>query len=380
MNCYNAEINFIFSSGECMAVQFILGRSGTGKTRFCIDAITASLLKPKETHPLILLVPEQATYQAERAILAAKGISGYSRLHVLSFSRLEFMLRGRYNTGNELSRIAQQLVIHRILRKKSESLKIFSGSAKHPGLAAQLARTIVELHQYNQTPHELTELAEKLYGENRDSLVSLKFADIAAIYSEYLKFVDSGFLNPDIQLSNACKAVSNAPFLKDAHLWVDGFSGFTDQELAMLRELLKRASQSHIALCLDPSTLNFADPPQSLDQLSIFGPTERTWVSLIEIINKNNLHLEKPVVLKKSLRFAAPQISHIEQNLFKDDPQKIESGKAVQLIAAANARAEAEYVARQIVSLVRDREMAISRYRCGRFRSRRLSSLHSGRF
>ncbi len=65
-----------------MAVQFILGRSGTGKTSYCIKAIVNALLEPTEQQ-LILLVPEQATYQAERAILADERIACYNRLNVL---------------------------------------------------------------------------------------------------------------------------------------------------------------------------------------------------------------------------------------------------------------------------------------------------------
>ena len=77
-----------------MAVQFILGRSGTGKTSYCIKAIVNELAEPTEQR-LILLVPEQATYQAERAILADKRIAGYNRLNVLSFDRLQFLLLGK---------------------------------------------------------------------------------------------------------------------------------------------------------------------------------------------------------------------------------------------------------------------------------------------
>lgn len=77
------------------AVQFILGRSGTGKTRWCIDAVCEALTADDAAGPpLVLLVPEQATYQAERAILSHPEIAGFSRLHVLSFNRLGFWLDG----------------------------------------------------------------------------------------------------------------------------------------------------------------------------------------------------------------------------------------------------------------------------------------------
>ena len=61
-----------------MAVRFILGRSGTGKTSYCIKAIADALSEPADNQPLLLLVPEQATYQAERAILADKKLAGYN--------------------------------------------------------------------------------------------------------------------------------------------------------------------------------------------------------------------------------------------------------------------------------------------------------------
>ena len=51
-----------------------------------------------------------------------------------------------------------------------------------------------------------------------------------------------------------CAAATN--FLKDARLWVDGFSGFTTQELELLAEMLVVASDSYIALCLDPAELD----------------------------------------------------------------------------------------------------------------------------
>src|SRR5512145_963617 len=126
-----------------MAVQFILGRSGTGKTRYCISDVVESLLMPGE-EPLILLVPEQATYQAERAILSDERISGYSRLHVLSFDRLQFLLLGKNTARPVLSRTGQQMIVQRILRDNKSKLKLFGASAGWPGLAQKIALTITE--------------------------------------------------------------------------------------------------------------------------------------------------------------------------------------------------------------------------------------------
>ena len=40
-----------------MAVQFILGRSGTGKTHACVQGVIDALLEDGASDPLILLVP-----------------------------------------------------------------------------------------------------------------------------------------------------------------------------------------------------------------------------------------------------------------------------------------------------------------------------------
>ena len=176
-----------------MAVQFILGRSGTGKTGYCIKAIVNALLEPARQQ-LILLVPEQATYQAERAILADKRITGYSRLNVLSFDRLQFLLLGKNTARPALSRIGQQMIVHRILRDNKSKLKIFGPSADWPGLSRQMAQTIAELNQYAKTPDDIDQLLGELQKDERNSLAVLKFADIGLIFREYLKFIEGDFL------------------------------------------------------------------------------------------------------------------------------------------------------------------------------------------
>jgi hypothetical protein len=59
----------LFTQESGMAVRFILGRSGTGKTHHCVKAIVEALSQPvpngaegADNQHLVLLVPEQATY------------------------------------------------------------------------------------------------------------------------------------------------------------------------------------------------------------------------------------------------------------------------------------------------------------------------------
>jgi ATP-dependent helicase/nuclease subunit B len=342
-----------------MAVRFILGRSGTGKTGHCIKAVVNALSATEESEqPLILLVPEQATYQAERAILGDERIAGYSRLHVLSFDRLQFLLLGKNAARPRLSRIARQMIIHRILRDNKDKLHIFGSSADRPGLARQMTDTITELHEYAKTPDDIDQLLGELQKGKISGLTEMKFADIGLILREYLKFIEGRFLDPDVQLAHACRAVADADFVRGAKLWVDGFAGFTMSELAILAELLKAADDSQIALCLDPSEIDPANPNvEAIDPAGLFYPTQRTYAELIEIIRQSKLPLAEPVILKPAVRFSVcRQLAHIEGCASEDEPSRIAAGDSIRIISAPNERAEVRFVARRILDLVRRKD------------------------
>ncbi|MHC4193130.1 MAG: PD-(D/E)XK nuclease family protein [Planctomycetota bacterium] len=336
-----------------MAVQFILGRSGTGKTSYCIEAIVNALLEAGE-QSLILLVPEQATYQAERAILADERIAGYHRLHVLSFDRLQFLLLGKNTARPALTRIGQQMVIQKILRDKSSDLRIFGSSARRPGLGRQIARTISELHNYAKTPDDIEGLLKELQKDEHNSLSALKFADISVIFSEYLKTIEDKFNNPDVQSAEVRQAVAKADFVRGAKLWVDGFAGFNSSELEILTELLRVVGDAQIALCLDTSRLDLKGP-KNIDPVSIFYPTERTYADLVERVGKCKLQLAKPIILDKAVRFSGcQQLAHVERNMFEGQAQKIPASDNTRVVSAPNARAEVRFVARQILELVKE--------------------------
>jgi len=357
-----------------MSVQFILGRSGTGKTSLCIKAIVNALLASDTAQRLILLVPEQATYQAERAILADPALAGYTssttlrtgcsgniaqpapQLNVLSFDRLQFLLLGKKTATPRLSQIGRQMIIHRILRDNKNSLKAFGSSATCPGLARQMAETVTELHQYAKTQDDIDQLLNELRKDQHNSLTALKFADIALILKQYLQFIEGALLDPDVQLNNARQAVASADFLKGAKLWVDGFAGFTTAELAILRELLKTVADAQVALCLNPSNIDFKnDNTKNIDTTSLFYPTEYTYGQLAELVKKCKLPLAEPVILDEPVRFSDSRtLAHIERQIFEPTPTRITAADNIRIVSAANQRAEVRFVARQIVRLVRE--------------------------
>jgi len=93
-----------------------------------------------------------------------------------------------------------------------------------------------------------------------------------------------------------------------------------------------------------------------LETVSIFNPTERTYAELVERIKKNKMHLASPIILKKAVRFSSSrELAHIERNAFNLEPTKIPAGDNIRIISAPNTRSEVQFVAREILQLLKEK-------------------------
>ena len=123
--------------------------------------------------------------------------------------------------------------------------------------------------------------------------------------------------NPEAGLTAARRNVAASPFVRGAHIWVDGFSGFTAQERQILVELARHCDTMHIALCLDPTTLDLDNTDtQTLDPAGLFYTTEQTYADLLGIFRKCRFEVLPPDILNRPLRFTpTPALGHIETAL-----------------------------------------------------------------
>ena len=342
-------------------IRFILGRAGTGKTTHCVQAAASALLDGGG-EPLILLTPEQATYQMERAVLARPGVAGFSRLRVLSFNRLAFWLNRRLGSAAELSRLGRQMAVHRVLLQQAEQLELYRNTAGRLGLAEKLSGLLTELQQADCTPQQIAALARQLQAAQPGTATARKWLDIARIYAEYAAFFEdtsTDLQNPEAQLTQARRDIAEAAFVNGAHIWVDGFSGFTVQEREMLIEMARHCKTMRIALCLDPARLDLENTdPNLLDPTGLFYTTECTYAELLGIFRTCRFAIETPQILSDPLRYAtAPALAHLEAALACDIPSapaRAANG-AVEIACCGDLRGEAEWTAGRICELVRQK-------------------------
>ena len=335
-----------------MAVRFVIGRAGTGKTHLCLEAIATALNDADAPGRLLFLVPEQASFQMERALVSRVAGGGYWRAEVLSFTRLARRLFAE--TGAEpvmLRPQARVLALRRIARDIDLPQTVFGRSGATNGFFTQLDRLIEELLTERVTPADLSTAA----GSVSDAATQAKVATIAAIYGRYLDWLGEDRLDSALHLQALRERIATVPWLSEASVWVDGFAGFTGQEFATLTALARSVKDMTVTLLMDPSS-----HCETSDPLALFDRTHRTHRRLLAEMEQVGVEIRDPVLLRPSPvpRFkSASSLAALEQGLATPIGVAGESGGdsnagCVRLIECGTHRDELHQAARTIRRLI----------------------------
>ncbi|MCL5057496.1 MAG: helicase-exonuclease AddAB subunit AddB [Actinobacteria bacterium] len=340
-----------------MSLRLIIGRAGSGKTRYCLNEIKARITSGV-THPLVLLVPEQFTFQAERDLITVLETGGILKTEVLSFRRMAFRIFNDVGgiTYPHIHSAGKSMIIYRILDKMRDSFKVFSKSADRQGFVNTLVALITEFKRYNITPEAL-ETASK--GFEEDSPLKDKLMELNSIYAAFEKTIAERYRDSDDDLTLASEKLSSSTLYDGAEIWIDGFAGFTPQEYRVIAKLLQKAERVNISLCTD--SLEGEGISEGTDVFSAVKGASRKFV---KIAGEFGIKVENEVVLAKEPLFrfkASPELAHLERNI-NAYPYKTyrEKTRDISLFSSVNIFSEIEAAARDIVRLCRDRGL---RYR-----------------
>lgn len=298
-----------------MAVTFILGRAGAGKTRHCLDAILTELARAGQTRRLMLLVPEQASFQMERALAAETARGGYTRAEVLSFSRLAH--RAFDQTGPAPQLLGERvriLALRCVAARAGSDARILRQATRTAGFHAQLDRLIEQLLREGVSPQELLAAATRL--ENAPA--GRKVRELAQLYADYVSWLGPERVDPAARLAVLCARLAELTWLREASVWVDGFAGFTGQELQTLVELARHTRDMTITLLLDPAAPEVRNPRQTPDSLGLFYRTAGTYQTLHRLLAAAGVEVKPPLALPPAglPRFAvAPALATLEAGL-----------------------------------------------------------------
>ncbi|UOO36814.1 PD-(D/E)XK nuclease family protein [Oscillospiraceae bacterium CM] len=318
-------------------INLLLGRAGTGKTSRLIDDFKRKM--DAGAKRLYFIVPEQYSHDAERRLLASCGDSLTLHGEVLSFSRLASRVFSEVgglaapivDSGGKL------LLMWRAVSAVQAKLEALSVTERQVDLLESLVGLAKELKSAAVTPEAVSAAADALQSPLKE-----KLRDLSLILSVYGGFFDGEHADPDDSLTRLARVINERAPIQPTHIYFDGFSDFTQQELAVITALIRQNVPMTVSLTCD-----------GLDGGSeIFEPARHTALELSRLAEKSGVLTSVTLCTERMNR--APALLHLENQLFTYDETCFgETNGAVICRRFASPEDECHYAASLVLAAVR---------------------------
>ena len=344
-----------------MALQFVLGSSGSGKTEYIYERLVRQAGEhPKKNY--LVIVPEQFTMQTQQKLVELAPNHAIMNIDVLSFKRLAYRVFDDMGMQDiqVLEETGKNLVLRRLAQEQEETLTVLRANMNRMGYIGEVKSMISELVQYRISPEQLVDLTED---KTISPVLSAKLRDVATMYRAFCDFMKDSFVTAEEILNVLKNLVPQSETLRDAVLVFDEFTGFTPIQNDLMRELLQVTEHIYITLTIDAAE----DFYHCSGNEELFALSKKTILSLMKMAEELHVQVMEPVVMTDSAhkRFKlAPALAFMEQNLFRPRPAKYTKPvEEIHLAAVKNPQEELILVARQINALIRQgyryREIAV---------------------
>ena len=144
-----------------MSLQFIIGGSGSGKTRTLYENLIRQSMEEPDGR-FFALVPEQFTMQTQKELVRLHPRHGIMNIDVLSFGRLAHRIFEEVG-GNRrivLDDIGKSLLLRKAAGDMEGELKVLGSNIRRLGYISEVKSVISEFTQYDVGAEELERVME----------------------------------------------------------------------------------------------------------------------------------------------------------------------------------------------------------------------------
>ena len=348
-------------------LELLIGPSGSGKTHRILEELAS--LTAEGCQNILWLVPEQYSFESERAILRTLGPVRGAGVRVTSFSRLADMVAREVGglAGQRLDEGMRALLMSRALNQvaavaedtatpvKGLKMRLSTDSA----YVEQLLTLWEELRQCAVPTEEWERVATELADD--EGLLPQKAEALYRVFSAYEGLAKATGLDELDDLTRLAEALPDSRIPDGAMVFVDGFKGFTVQELKVLEAFLPRVERLTIALCTDTPGERWpqGNKADCRREFSLFSPVTDTIEDLRRMAERHNRQWDL-THLQDNHRTESGALQALERGLYAPSPAICDGDAAeVTVTPCADVYEECAYVTRQIRRLLREEG-----YRC----------------
>ncbi len=317
-------------------LQFIFGKSATGKSYTIFSKIASAVLEDK---PCVLIVPEQFTFESEREALRVLGDKNAQKCTVLSFTRLfETVANEVGGTASKVLTEADRIIfMSRVLKNVAGELILWKRFVNSVNFAKTILDTVTEFKIYSITPEQIRNTADTLTA----STLKNKLLDIATIYEAFDLAISERYIDPTDMLTLLYKNLEGFRFFNGKTVFFDSFKGFTGQQYKIIERILSQATDVYMA---------FTNDYNNKLALNVFSNITRAAEKIKAIAEKYNIKTEYLILDKTRYNFQG--LTKLENLLSSDVKGKLDDD-SVNIVCCPTIYDEADFAAKTIRKLVR---------------------------
>lgn len=330
-------------------LRLILGRASSGKTTYARKILAENAAKGESA---VLIVPEQFSFESEKAIIELLGAKKASATSILSFSSLSKKILDEFCPDRKppVTDAAKTVLMSLALEALNENLDIFGGCAKNKSSVAEILHITNELIQCDVSFSAMQNAAE----ESGNNILIKKSQEIELIANLYSALLTEKFSDDRYMINAAAKLIAEHRLFEGRTVIFDEFSGFTAQENLIVAEILKQAKDVYVTQCADSVR-------DKTEGTGAFSYAAENIGNLISLAKKADVPVAEPVFLDNSGRYNSRAIACLEKGIYEPCPEIFsDEAPEVTVAAARNLYEECEFAALSAKRLVREKGL---RYR-----------------
>ena len=320
-------------------LKFIFGRAATGKTSKILELIKEDVKNDKKA---VLIIPEQFSFESERAVLKLLGDRLASSVEVLSFSRIcdavERIVGGM--CGRTLNEADKLILMCKAIRNSADDLKLFRKYKNSLGFAKTMLSTVDEFKSNAVTAEMLFDFSNN----HTATSLSAKLFDIATIYQNFDLQLDENFIDPIDRLTKLYYQLKSCRYFENKTVYIDSFKNFTGQQYKIIERILSSAENV---------TISFTGDGENTDALDIFSNIRQTTEYIKNLAKSKGVKTCEDLVLEKSF-YKSNDLLTVERILSGKPIDNHQCDNNLTVVSASTVYDEAEFVARTIRRLVRE--------------------------
>ncbi len=349
-----------------MSLQFILGGSGSGKTRRLYTELIRQSVEEPDTQ-YFAIVPEQFTMQTQKEIVSLHPSFGVMNIDIVSFKRLAYRIFEELAVTNPqvLDDMGKSMVLRKVAADKKKSLVFYKEHLSKAGFISQLKSMLSELYQYGITPEML---GDKI-PENVSPVLAQKLSDITVVYQGFKEYIEGKFITSEEILDVLCNVLPRSELIKNSVITLDGYTGFTPVQYRILELFFRYSRKVVITVTMDPAE----NMSRKTGVQELFYMSRQMIKKLNDLAKETGISREKDILLSDhpAVRFlkegnGAPcSLDFLEQNLYRYTGRSFKGQpESIQLYQTRNPSEEIAFVIRSMEENIRKnglryRDMAV---------------------